>query len=101
MTPDKKQLKKLRGMAHSLKPVVTVGGKGLTESVFAEIDSALDSHELIKIKLPAGPRQVRESLVNDICQRSRSSFVGMTGRVAITFRKNPDKKNSISLDTTD
>ena len=48
-----KQKNHLRGLAHALNPVVSIGNKGLTESVAAEVELALAQHELIKIKLGA------------------------------------------------
>ena len=51
-----KQKQYLKGLAHSLKPVVQLGGNGLTEGVLAEIDNALSHHELIKVKVPTDDR---------------------------------------------
>ena len=51
MNLNKKQIQYLKGEAHSLKPVVLLGSNGLTEGVIAEIDSALEHHELIKVKI--------------------------------------------------
>ena len=44
------QKKYLRGLAHSLNPVVTIGRGGLSRQVIRSIDEALETHELIKIK---------------------------------------------------
>ena len=46
-----KQKQFLKGLAHHLSPVVMLGGNGLTEGVLAEIDNALNHHELIKVKI--------------------------------------------------
>lgn len=45
--------KKLRAQAHTLKPVVMIGQSGLTAAVLAELDQALNTHELIKVKIRA------------------------------------------------
>ena len=50
MNLNKKQIQHLKGVAHSLKPVILLGSNGLTEAVIAETDYALNHHELIKIK---------------------------------------------------
>ena len=39
--------KALRTKAHSLKPSVMIGQNGLTDTVLAEIDNALNAHDLI------------------------------------------------------
>jgi RNA-binding protein len=38
------QAKYVRGLAHSLKPVVFVGQKGITATVLETIHAALDTH---------------------------------------------------------
>ena len=47
LTTDQK--KRLRTRAHTLNPIVMVGGNGLTENVQLEVDRALEDHELIKV----------------------------------------------------
>ena len=44
------QKKKLKSIAHSLKPLVLIGQKGLTGTLVDSIHKSLDDHELIKIK---------------------------------------------------
>ena len=50
MNLSTKQKQHLKGLAHPLKPVVLLGSNGLTEGVLAEIEQALEHHELIKVK---------------------------------------------------
>ena len=45
--------KKFRAEAHTLKPVVMIGQSGLTASVIAELEIALNTHELLKVKIRA------------------------------------------------
>lgn len=52
MNLSTKQKQHLKGLAHPLKPVVLLGSNGLTEGVLAEIEQALEHHELIKVKSP-------------------------------------------------
>mgnify|MGYP001557496399 FL=1 len=49
MSLNNRQIRHLRGLTHNLQPVVLVADNGLTENVMAEIESALDHHELVKI----------------------------------------------------
>ena len=53
------QKRYLRGLAHSLKPVVMIGASGLTENVIAEIDASIEHHELIKVRVNATDREER------------------------------------------
>jgi len=84
------QLRHLRGLAHHINPVVMVGDKGLTENVMAELESALDHHELIKVKLRS-PREARARQTDEIAQRCAAQIVHQIGQVACFFRRNPKK----------
>ena len=84
------QRRVLRGRAHSLKPVVIVGRQGLTETVAREIDSALDYHELIKVRVE-GERDERSSMANRIEQELGCSAVGAVGKVLVLYRQQEDE----------
>ncbi|NND82682.1 MAG: ribosome assembly RNA-binding protein YhbY [Gammaproteobacteria bacterium] len=86
MTLSGKQKNYLRGLAHAKQPVVTVGAKGLTEAVLAEIELALAKHELIKIKLPSNDKAEKTSLLAQITSQSNSEPVQLIGRVGVVYR---------------
>ncbi len=92
MTLSPQQKRELKKLAHHLKPVVMVGQHGLRESVQDEIGIALDSHELIKVKLAGADKADREQLSVAIASRQNADLVQIIGRVAIFYRPNPDKK---------
>jgi RNA-binding protein len=85
-----KQIRYLRGLTHQLQPVVMVADKGLNENVMAEIESALQHHELIKIKLRAD-RDTRKTWIKQISAQSSAEKVYIIGQVACFFRRNPKK----------
>jgi len=84
------QKKNLRRLAHHLKPLVTVADKGLSESVVAEIERALNDHELIKVKL-RGERDVRKTWAQSIAAQCKAELVLTIGQVACFYRKHPEK----------
>lgn len=90
MTLNNRQIRHLRGLTHHLQPVVTVADKGLSENVMAEIESALDHHELVKIKLRSD-RETRAGWVKEIIARTGAEKVHTIGQVASFFRRNPEK----------
>ena len=96
MTITKTQQKYLRSKAHHLKPVVWIGQNGLTESVTAELETALDHHELIKIKLRVGDRELRNETVDDICQTIHCIKIQCIGSIVSIYRRN-DKQPVIEL----
>ena len=87
--PSSKELRQLRAQAHSLKPVVTVAGKGLAPSVLEELDRALNDHELIKVKVAVGDREQRESVIEELCCQSEAYLVQRVGNIATLLRTNP------------
>ena len=83
------QRKYLRGAAHSYKPQVQIGKEGLSDNVVDAIDTALQAHELIKVKI-AAERDQREQFVPIIEERLNCECVGTVGRMAILYRQHPD-----------
>lgn len=94
LTPN--QVRHLRALAHHLKPVVLMGQHGLTESVMAEIELALDHHELIKVRVPGMEREDKQDVIEVICERTGAELVQAIGHVAVLFRKRT-KDSQISL----
>lgn len=90
------EIKHLRAIGHKLKPVVTVAGKGLSEGVMAEIERALDDHELIKVRLSVGDRITRHRLIQQLCEQTGAELVQGIGNIALLLRRStkPDPKLS-------
>ena len=82
-------IKQLRAISHKLKPVVTIAGKGLTEGVINELDRALTDHELIKVKLAVGSREVRAEITRQISAQSGAEIVQSIGNVIVLLRRSP------------
>lgn len=91
MSLSKSQLKFLRGLCHDLKPVVMLGQKGLTDAVLNELDTALDHHELVKIKLAVDDRETRRQVSEQICRKCQAEAVQSIGKTFSIYRANPEK----------
>ncbi|MBT6275674.1 MAG: ribosome assembly RNA-binding protein YhbY [Chromatiales bacterium] len=85
-----KERRQLQARAHALKPVVTVGGSGLRESVVAEVESALTHHELIKVKLPALAREDRAAIAAQLVATCEATLVQTVGRIIVLYKRRPD-----------
>jgi len=79
----------LRAQAHHLRPVIMIGDAGLTPAVLKEIDIALTSLELIKIRVLGEDRGRRESLAGEICAALDASPVQHIGKMLVVFRPRP------------
>jgi RNA-binding protein len=80
----------LRGLAHSLRPVVQVGKSGLSGEVMASIDEALTARELIKIKFNEF-KEEKKAISKEIEETTKSEMVGMIGNIAVFFREHQDE----------
>ena len=81
----------LKGLAHSMKPVIFIGQNGLTPSVIKAICDALAQHELIKLKfLDIKDKTEKLELVGSIEKEATAEMVGMIGHVALFFKQHPE-----------
>lgn len=89
---SKTQIRFLKSHAHHLQPVVLLGSNGLTEAVQKEINLALDSHELIKVKLGQLPDDEQQTMIEEINAKQHSELVQKIGHTAVFYRQNPERK---------
>ena len=89
LTPTER--KALKAKAHKLDPVVHVGAKGITDEVVAEIDRALQAHELIKVRAASLDRDAREEAFGRIAEKTGAQAVQHIGKVFVLFRKKKDE----------
>ena len=85
------QKRYLRGLAHKLKPVIMVGGAGISDSLLKEFDSTINHHELVKVRFRATDRQQRDDLIAELCVRGSANLIGRTGHTAVLYRPNPER----------
>jgi RNA-binding protein len=79
----------LKARAHALEPVVRLGHAGLSDAAVAQVDGALDAHELIKVKIGEGDRDARAALADQLCARTGAALVQRVGRVLVLWRPRP------------
>jgi RNA-binding protein len=92
LTPTERRA--LRARAHHLHPVIMIGEAGLTPAVLREIDTALKSHELIKIRVLGDDRERRERLAGELCTALDASPVQHIGKILAIFRPRPEGSES-------
>ena len=88
--------RRLRAEAHALSPVAQVGRHGVSESFVAELDRALLSHELVKVRL-RGERIERATELEEVSSRLQCAVVGTVGSVAILYRPAPDEDDAVEV----
>ena len=96
MSLSNEQKKRYRTIGHSLNPVVTVAGKGLSPGVLEEINRALSDHELIKIKLALTEREQRQQALKQILEQCDAILVQAIGKVILIFKPAPKPNPKLS-----
>ncbi|MDN3683838.1 ribosome assembly RNA-binding protein YhbY [Vibrio sinaloensis] len=93
MNLSTKQKQHLKGLAHSLKPVVLMGANGLTEAVLAEIEIALNHHELIKVKVASEDRETKSLIIDAIIRETEAEKkVQVIGKTLVLYRQTEERK---------
>ena len=78
--------KALKAKAHVLKPTVMIGQHGLTDAVLAEIDIALNAHELIKIGIRGTDINERIEQGKKIEAQLNADVIDQIGGVTVLYR---------------
>src|SRR3990167_2321994 len=86
------ELKSLKQQSHHLDPVILFGAKGLTDAIQKEIELALYSHELIKIKLSSKDKAEKQALTETICKKNAAILINQIGHVITIYKKSPKEK---------
>lgn len=89
MTLTTKEKQELKAKAHKLKPVILIGGKGVTPAVLKEIEGAISHHELIKVRVASNDRDARRAMLAEICEATQAELVQTIGNIGVFYRKTP------------
>ena len=81
-----KQIRFLRGLGHHLQPVVMIGKEGISESLEKAVNEALDSHELIKLKIQEGCLEDRHDVAKQLVETTGAALVQVLGKTILLFR---------------
>jgi RNA-binding protein len=93
-----KQRTYLRGLAHDLNPLLQVGKSGLTAALLEEIGRALDSHELIKLRMLRECPDDADGATTVLEKKLKANVVAKLGNILVLYRRNPMKQR-IALPT--
>jgi RNA-binding protein len=86
------QRKDKRADAHHLDPVVMIGGDGLTPAVVKEIDAALNSHGLIKVRVFSDERETRVTFFETLANQLNAAAIQHIGKLLVLWRPMPEKE---------
>lgn len=89
LTNDQK--KQLRRYGHALNPLVNIGKEGLTATVLQEIETSLQTNELIKVKLLNTAPLDKHQASLEIPAHTGSVLVQLVGKTLLLYRPNPKR----------
>ena len=96
MPLTQEQKKQFKSIGHHLKPVLIVADNGVTEGVLAELERALNDHELIKIQLRITEREDRLAVIDELYKARKADLAQVIGKMALLYRKNPKANRNLS-----
>lgn len=82
--------KELRGLAQRLKAHLHIGKHGLSETVLAEIETALTKNGLVKIRFETD-RPTRQACCTEIPEKLGCEYIGGVGKTGVFFRDMPEE----------
>jgi RNA-binding protein len=83
------QRRHLRSLAHSLKPVVLVGQRGVSDPLIENLDQQLLAHELVKVKVHGGDEI--EEVARQLHEGVEAALVQWIGNMLVYYRPHPEK----------
>ncbi len=82
-----KQRSELRAQANPLEVTLIVGKGGVSESVIAEVENLLESHELVKGKVLETAMMSAREVSDEICEATGAEGVSCVGYTFVIWRK--------------
>lgn len=82
------QIRKLKGIAQRMEATLHLGKAGLSEGFLKTVETALNDHELIKVKF-ADFKEEKKTLAPELAAKTNSTLVTLIGNVAVLYRQHP------------
>jgi len=89
------QRRYLRGLAHGREVIVQIGRSGWSAGLSRELDGALRTHELVKVRARVGDREARDALLDRLATETSSTLVQRIGNVGVFYRRCSDRPRII------
>ncbi len=86
-----KQKRFLRSEAHHLQPLFQIGKNGLTQSVIAQIEEALEAKELIKVNILQNCSENKNEIADKL-ESEGIHIVQVIGNIIVLYKESEEKK---------
>lgn len=82
----------LRTLANPLKPIVLIGKEGLTDTIYASIADAFNTHELIKVSVLKSCDTDLNEIAIEITRVNKCELVQKIGKTLVFYKKAKEPK---------
>jgi RNA-binding protein len=86
------EIKQLKKEAHHLKPIFQIGKNGVTENFIEQINDVLEKRELIKVSVLQNCLEDKNTISNDISEKTNSHIVAIIGNTIIIYKESVKNK---------
>lgn len=87
-----KQRSFLKKLAHDLDPTVYLGKQGMTDNIMKELDTGLETRELVKVKLQESCGLDPKEVANEAAGILKAEFVQAIGRKFTLYRQSKENR---------
>ena len=91
-----KQRRFLRAMGTAVDPIIQIGKAGIGDAVIRQLDEALESRELVKVRVIANSPLEKEEVAPTLAEAVNAEIVQAIGRNLLFYRRS-EKKPTIEL----
>src|SRR5512144_3102201 len=91
LMPSTPLRRRLRAAGHHLSAVVQIGKEGITDAVLRQLDDALETHELVKVRLGAESPEGRFDAAERIAAEPGVHLAQVLGRTLLVYRRHPKR----------
>ena len=88
---SQQDIRGLKSRLHQLRPAVVIHHNRLDNWTYQNIDLALDSNELIKIRTRIGNSEELRKVAHNICASLKATLIQTVGQIIAIYRKNPEE----------
>ena len=92
MSITKEQRRKLKKLAHHIKPFINIGKQGLVDGVIHSIKEKIENDELIKVKFSQN-KEDKALISREVIKETDSEEVCLIGHTLILYKKSKNPQN--------
>ena len=90
-----KQKSYLKGLAHTMQPIIQVGKNGVNDALIKTVYDALEARELIKVSVLQNCLEEPKSIAEEIASVIEAEVAQVIGKTIVFYKESSKKKQII------